>query len=165
MGRRGPTTTPTAIKLAKGERRPSRVNYAEPQMERPESLRAPAGLRGAGLQEWRSQAKQLADRGVLTDADLSAFEDYCRALSELRAYEAAARRAGCEAAQLKGYSGMVLKLRRQVNQLRQQCGLTPASRTNVRAKSGSNPIVTPKSEPASKYLRALPGGKADGARV
>ena len=157
MGGKGFPPAPTAIKLAKGERRPSRVNYDEPQMAKPESLRPPSGLKGAGLREWQAQAKNLADRGVLTDADLTAFEDYCRALSELRNYEAKARKSGLELAIAKGYQGMVLKLRTQVNQLRQQCGLTPSSRTGVRAKSGSNPNI--KEDSATKYLRALPGGK------
>ena len=154
----GRTPQPTALKLAKGERRPSRVNYDEPKMAPPESLKPPTGLSGAGLKEWTARAKDLADRGVLTDADLTAFEDYCRALSELRAYEAKAKKAGLELAIAKGYQGMVLKLRTQVNQLRQQCGLTPSSRGGVKARSGSAPAAA--QDPASKYLKALPGGKA-----
>jgi P27 family predicted phage terminase small subunit len=151
MGRRGFAPAVTAEKIAKGERRPSRVNYAEPQLDGPSSLQPPAGLKGAGLTEWTRQIAHLSERGVLTTADLTAFEDYCRALTELRRYEAKARAAGLELAIAKGFQGMVIKLRAQVNQLRQQCGLTPSSRSGVKA--------TPKpseTNPAERYLRALP---------
>lgn len=157
MGRRGPAPTPTAIKLAKGERRPSQVNYDEPVIEPAESLAAPKGLEGVGLEEWNEQIQRLNDRGVLTAADLRAFEDYCRALSELRTHEQTAKEAGVELAIAKGYQGMVVKLRAQVNQLRQQCGLTPSSRTGVKAAKGQS---AQKADPASRYLSALKTGKS-----
>jgi P27 family predicted phage terminase small subunit len=156
MGRRGPAAAPTAIKLAKGERRPSQVNYHEPVLDAPESHEAPSGLEGAGLEEWKGQIDHLSDRGVLTSADLTAFEDYCRALTELRRFEAKAKDAGEELAIAKGYQGMVVKLRAQVNQLRQQCGLTPSSRSGVKASKSKDPAVK---DPASRYLNALKGGK------
>ncbi len=34
MGRRGPPKTPTGVKLAQGETRPSRVNFLEPAPQR-----------------------------------------------------------------------------------------------------------------------------------
>lgn len=156
MGRRGVPPQPTAMKLAKGERRPSRVNYEEPELPKADSLDPPDGLNGEGLAEWTRQITVLSDAGVLTSSDLKAFEDYCRALSELRAYEAQAAEAGLELAIAKGYQGMVIKLRTQVNQLRQQCGLTPSSRSHIRAAKKDEPT----SSPAERYLRAIPGGKA-----
>lgn len=157
MGHRGPAAEPTAIKLAKGERRPSRVNYDEPQIDAPESHDAPKGLEGAGLEEWNEQIERLSERGVLTAADLTAFEDYCRALTELRRFEAKAKESGEELAIAKGYQGMVVKLRAQVNQLRQQCGLTPSSRSGVKAAKRKDAAG---SDPAARYLSALKGGKS-----
>lgn len=160
MGRRGFQPAPTAEKLAKGERRPSRVNYDEPQFEPPkaEALRPPSGLDGAGLREWKRQIDRLAVRGVLTEADLAAFEDYCRALSQLRSYELKAKRAGLEQAIAKGFQNQVLKLRAQVNILRRECGLTPSSRGGVRV---TTPMKLPETtDPAERYLRAVPGGKS-----
>jgi P27 family predicted phage terminase small subunit len=155
MPGKGFAPAPKAVKLAKGERRPSRVNYEEPELPPPSSLAAPIGLDGAGKKEWDRQVALLSDRGVLTDSDLVAFEDYCRALSELRRFEVKARKAGPELAIAKGYQGVVIKLRAQVNQLRQQCGLTPSSRSGVKAsRKSSGPA-----NPAERYLRALPGGK------
>lgn len=157
MGRRGPAAEPSALKLAKGERRPSRVNYDEPQIDAPESYEPPKGLEGAGLEEWQDQIAVLSERGVLTSADLTGFEDYCRCLSELRRFEAKAKEAGEELSIAKGYQGMVVKLRAQVNQLRQQCGLTPSSRSSVKAAKRKD---TAAKDPAARYLSALQGGKA-----
>jgi len=159
MGRRGPAPAPTAIKLAKGERRPSRVNYDEPRLPTPapDDLAPPDGLVGEGRVEWERQIGVLIDSGVLTAADLKAFENYCRALTDLRTYEAQAKEAGPELAIAKGYQGMVIKLRAQVNQLAQQCGLTPSSRSGVKAAKGQ---AAAKADPAARYLSAIPGGKA-----
>ena len=121
------------MKLAKGESRPSRVNYDAPVLPAPENIAPPQGLGGAGKAEWMSQIGHLTTRGVLTAADLSAFEDYCRALTDLRLYEQKAKKSGPELAIAKGYQGMVIKLRAQCNQLRQQIGLTPSSRSGVKA--------------------------------
>jgi len=50
---------------------------------------------------------------------------------------------------------MVIKLRQQVNQLGQQCALTPASRSGVKSAKGQPKDVNP----STRYLNALPGGK------
>lgn len=134
MGRRGPAPAPTAEKRLKGESRPSRINSDEPQLPAPKTHRPPAGLSGPGRSEWTRLVAVLSDRGVLTEADLAAFEDYCRALSHLRSYEAKAKGVGLELAIAKGYAGMVVKLRAQVSQLRAQVGLSPASRSAVKAR-------------------------------
>lgn len=148
-------TAPTAIKLAKGERRPSRVNYEEPDLPKPDGTEAPAGLTGAGLAEWERLVNVLIASGVLTVGDLRAFERYCRTVTDLATFEAQALAAGPELAIAKGYQGMVVKLRAQASQLAQQCGLTPSSRQTVKAAKSS----APKADPASRYLSALPGGK------
>lgn len=153
MGRR---PSPTVLKLAKGERRPSRVNYAEPDMPAPASIAPPKGLSGPGLREWTAQITLLTQRGVLTESDLTGFQDYCLALTDLRSYETKAKRAGLELAIAKGYFGAVIKLRAQVNQLRQQCGLTPSSRSTIKAAAARKPGVANTTE---RYLSVL-GGKS-----
>jgi P27 family predicted phage terminase small subunit len=134
VGLRGPKRAGAVVQLLHGETRPSRVNRAEPDLPAPRTLAPPAGLTGAGLKEWQRLAATLRDAGVLTDADLTAFEDYCRALSDLRRYEAKAARVGVELSLAKGYAGAVLKLRGQVAQLRGHLGLTPVSRFSVKAR-------------------------------
>jgi len=145
------------VKLAKGERRPSRVNYDEPELPTPDEgeIEPPNGLTGEGLKEWNRLIAVLIERGVLTSADLRAFEVYCRALTDLRVYEDKAKEAEPELAIAKGYQGMVVKLRAQVNQLAQQCGLTPSSRQSVKATKGQ----TKQADPAARYLSAIPGGR------
>jgi P27 family predicted phage terminase small subunit len=149
---------PTAEKLARGETRPSRVNYDEPKIEPPtgDELQPPEGLDGAGRKEWTKQIDRLATRGVLTAADLSAFEDYCRAFTNLREWE---ERVRCETDTKLALrrQNMVLKLRAQVNVLRRECGLTPSSRSQVRV---TTPMKGPgPANPAERYLRVLPNSK------
>lgn len=139
MGRRGPAAAPTQVKIARGETRPSRTNHDEPDVPSPASgaLADPKGLAGVGLQEWRTQSVLLTDAGVLKATDLGVLEDYCRAVSDLRKFEIAARKAGPELAIAKGFAGMVIKVRAQCNQLRKELGLTPSSRAGIKAdKSG-----------------------------
>lgn len=157
MGRRGPAPTPTLLKLAKGERRPSRVNYEEPQLPAPDSTEPPAGLEGQGLAEWKRLVPQLAASGHLTVADMAGFEDYCRALTDLRTYEARQKKAGPELAIAKGYAGMTVKLRAQVAQYRSRLGLDPTSRSSVKAarKQEESPR-----DRASRYMSAIRGGRA-----
>jgi P27 family predicted phage terminase small subunit len=133
VGRRGPAPAPTELQIARGETRPSRINHNEPELPAPSTLQAPKGLIGPGRQEWEKVAPQLSKAGVLRDTDRTALEDYCRTLTELRGYEDAAKKAGPEFAIAKGYQGMVIKLRAQCSQLRQQLGLTPSSRAGVKA--------------------------------
>lgn len=137
MGRRGPQPAPNVVKFAKGAK-PSRINLDEPDLPQPtaSSKRRPADLKGVGRREWDRLIVTLIDRGVLTEADLTAFADYCYALSDLRRYEQLARRVGAEKAILKGFANMCVKLRGQTNQLRAHLGLTPTSRASVRATKG-----------------------------
>lgn len=139
MGLRGPKRQPTVLQLAKGETRPSRLNREEPRLPALATLDPPAWLTGAGLQEWRRLAEPLKVAGVLTEGDRGAFTDYCQALSDLRRYEAKAKRVGLELAIAKGYAGMTLKLRAQVKVLRAELGLSPSSRASVKATRARTP--------------------------
>jgi P27 family predicted phage terminase small subunit len=156
--RKGRTPASNTVKLAKGERRPSRLNPDEqPAIPPPSNLDPPAGLTGAGLHEWKRLAVALTEAGTLRVSDLVALEDYCRALSQLRRFEDESRKAGAELAIAKGFQGMVVKLRAQVNMLRRELGLTPTSRASVR-------VPPPKKDPPKDarildYLRGLPGGR------
>jgi phage terminase small subunit len=122
MGLRGPKQEPAPVKLAKGERRPSRINRNEPELPAPESLEAPEGLSGAGLKEWQRIGGVLRDSGIMRQTDLVLFEDYCRTLTDLRTYERVANAAGAEDRIEKGFLGAVVKLRGQLNQLRRELG-------------------------------------------
>jgi phage terminase small subunit len=154
MGRRGPAPAPTALKVAKGERRPSRVNYDEPVMAPPESSAPPEGLDGEGLAEWQAWFGPLSERGVLTDADVTAFEDYCFRVSRLAELRALATQIGPLGAVGK-INGDILKTEASIDRLRDRLGLTPSSRSSVKAAKGQAP--KPK-DPTEPYLRAITGG-------
>jgi len=131
---------PTVLKLAHGETRPSRVNYSEPALPLPASDEPPADLTGEGLDEWRRLIGPLTTAGVLRDADLGSFTDYCFALSDLRRYETEARRLGLKEAIAQGIQNQTVKLRAQVSTLRSHLGLTPSSRAGVHAVKVKRPV-------------------------
>ncbi len=154
MGRRGPKAAPTGLKLAKGERRPSRVNREEPRLPKPTALKPPSGLKGAGAIEWKRLAQRLVDRGVLTVADMTAFEEYCRTLTDLRRMEAQLQRSGVERAIAKGYVSAVVKLRAQLKAFAAELGLTPSSRSGVKAVD-----VDRTDEEEERFFGVIQGGK------
>jgi P27 family predicted phage terminase small subunit len=131
MGKRGPKASPTIVKLARGERRPSRINYAEPQPTPPCQVEVPKGLSGPGLELWQSLIGPLAECGLITVADVATFELVCRATTQLRVLESRLEQFLPEEAIAKGLTNAVLKLRHQLLQLRSECGLTPSSRQAV----------------------------------
>ena len=138
MGLRGPKPAPSDVKIAKGETRPSRINYDEPTFPRATQIDPPAGLRGAGLREWERIAPILQEAEVLRATDLNVLEDYCRALSDLRTFEAKAKRVSAERSIAKGFANAVLRLRAQVNQLRRELGLSPTSSAGLKISRTSS---------------------------
>lgn len=136
MGSRGPKPRSAVLAFMAGETRTARVNNQEPELPAARHVRPPDTLRGAGRQEWLRLAPQLVERGLLREADLSCFEDYCRALSDLRAFERKARQVGLEQAIAKGFQNQTIRLRAQVAALRNHLGLTPVSRHSVRQVGG-----------------------------
>lgn len=176
MGRRGPAPQPVALKLAKGERRPSRVNYDEPVLPVARGTDPPEGLTGAGLKEWLRIASQLVDAGVLKDPDLPAMEDYCRRLTDLRALEVelAAQRGVVRHQEkakdadltvlLAGWRAIdaaekrLIALQSQVNVLRREIGATPSSRSAVKVPQ-RKPEESSKDK-AARYMSAIRGGRA-----
>jgi P27 family predicted phage terminase small subunit len=157
MGSRGPKSAPTAIKLAKGERRPSRVNHSEPDLPAVSSLPTPRGLTGAGKREWKRIAAILRDAGILRETDTVVLENYCRSLTNLRDFETKAVEFGPEKAIATGIQGVVIKLRAQVNALGRELGLTPSSRSSIHVPKAAAP--TGGDPKLKRYLQALPGGK------
>ncbi len=156
MGRRGPKEQTLTVKRAKGNVQPARLKYEEPELPAATSIDAPEGLTGPGLEEWRRIAPILKTAGVFRETDRIALEDYCLVLTELRAFEVAARAETPREAIMSGLQGAVLKLRAQANALRRELGLTPNSRGALRVMDAPEVKVDPK---VQKYLKVMPGGK------
>jgi P27 family predicted phage terminase small subunit len=75
MAIRGPKPTPNATKKLTGSKR---VNWKEPNYRMAQNARAPRGHMGKdGLKFWHTYWPILEERGVLTIADLAAFEMMC----------------------------------------------------------------------------------------
>ncbi len=175
MPRTGRPPQPTALKLAKGERRPSRVNYDEPQLPIARGTDPPEGLTGAGLREWLRICSQLVAAEVLRDPDLPAMEDYCRRLTDLRALEVelvsmrravsaeeqskkpdlAALLAGWKA--IDGAEKRLIAFQAQVNVLRREIGATPSSRSAVKVPKKHEESAHDK---AARYMSAIRGGRS-----
>ena len=79
MGRRGPAPAPTALKLLRGERRPSRVNYHEPRPSGGLPER-PADLAPGAAAAWNRVIAELGSSGVLTTLDRDVLRAYAEAV-------------------------------------------------------------------------------------
>ena len=133
---RGRKPASAKAKLAKGETRPSRVNYQAPEAAAPDSIEPPEHLKGAGLRKWQHLAKRLVDRCHFTDTSMPLFEEWCFILTEIEETRKEKRQRGVDRADR-------LKLGRYLNQLlsislRQQASLAlpPAEREKVRTGKG-----------------------------
>jgi P27 family predicted phage terminase small subunit len=135
MGRRGPKPQPTALKLERGNPGHRQLNADEPELPAPPAAAkvAPAELTGLALDEWNLHVDMLIERGVLTAADMYAFRQYCQLVGEVDALEQ-------KLAKLKSWtdrrlkmSTYLLKLRNRLAQQTAAIGLTPSSRSGVKA--------------------------------
>lgn len=132
MGRRGPQPQPTVLKLARGNPGHRPVNHDEPDLAAA-SAKVPAGLDGRAKAEWTRLVDELISKGVLTVGDMHAFEQYCRLVGEVDRYEKHVKKVGLADAHSLGYANYLLKLRTQLRQQAAHLGLTPSSRSGVKA--------------------------------
>jgi hypothetical protein len=84
MGRRGPARTPDAIKLARGETRPSRLNGLEPLPRQGRMPAMPGDMDDEAKKAWRLVMRELRGAGVITGADAFVLRLFCDAWSRYR---------------------------------------------------------------------------------
>lgn len=135
VGKRGPKSRPTNLKVLNGER-PSRVNDNEPLPAAGE-VSPPDWLRTEAVEVWNTLAPDLEDKGVLTPWDVEAFAILCDAIVQYR-----------QASKLVAQAGVLIKGRRDaavknpamqiirdtsqtIRAYAQEFGLTPSSRQGV----------------------------------
>lgn len=136
MGRRGPPRKTTAENLLNGNPGKRAINKAEPDFEVDEELPCPPDVKGAGREEWERVAPMLVEHGVLRKSDLVTFKNYCETISDLAVYRAKLKKIPSGAIYLKAHmycQNMIIKLRTQLRHYAQELGLTPASRSAVKA--------------------------------
>jgi P27 family predicted phage terminase small subunit len=134
---RGRIPRATADKLLRGNpgRRP--LNSSEPDVQVVKVLpRPPKDLGKIGAAKWRSKGKELISAGVLTALDLDALKRFCRwhEISVKVSKKMDLDQLGAvQSTNLLNTYSMASKAMRQ---LEQEFGMTPASRSRVKA---SNP--------------------------
>lgn len=133
-------------KIAKGETRPSRVNFNAPEIPPPDSLDPPKDLRGAGLKLWIDHAQRLKDAGQLRASDVPLFTQLCRTATDIAAFE---KRKDDPAKR------MLTQLRSLFLRMCAEMGLSSVSRSKVKTVS-KPPVEKPKHE---RFFGVIHGGK------
>ena len=152
---RGRKPATTAEKNAKGERRPSRVNYAEPEVPAPSDTAleaAPKDLRGAGFRLWRDHAQAMVQSGQLRSTDMPIFLRLCKTASDIETYEKRSRQGNDQAMRLK------IQLESLFLRLAAECGMTSVARSRVKTVN-KPPVEKPKHERFFGKLHAIRGGR------
>ena len=129
---------PTSLKLIKGTARPHRLNKDEPKppVAVPEP---PAHLDERARTRFTNMATMLARHGVMTELDAGALSRYCVIWVRWVDAEAEIKRKGpivrTEAGNVihSPYLAVANRCHRQLAQLESEFGLTPSSRSRVRA--------------------------------
>ena len=139
MTRSGPAPTPTALRVLRGETRPSRINAAEP---RPRELAParPGWLSPYAVEEWDRIAPDLAAMGAVKAVDATAVGAYCEAVARFRA--------ACESVAVLGAMitdrdgddrknpavGLARDASVEVRMWARELGLTPAARQPLKVE-------------------------------
>lgn len=143
MGSRGPAKTPTAIRLLKGESRPSQINRDAPE---PAAIlpSKPEGMSAAAAKVWDRIMRDYAETGVLTAVDTDIFRAYCEAVVR---YEHSAELLERSGPLVKGArTGDLVKnplhqvVRDNADLMRamaRELGFTPAARTGLKVGEGT----------------------------
>ena len=81
--RPGPRPKPSAIKIAKGEKK-NRINFSEPKLAKEKDGTPPPGLDALAIVEWNRLFPELKKSGALCRSDRTTFAGYCHAYSVWR---------------------------------------------------------------------------------
>ncbi|TKA98541.1 phage terminase small subunit P27 family [Cereibacter changlensis] len=111
-------------------------------------LEAPAWLSPAAVAEWDRVMPILAERRILTVADLGGLENYCTAIGTVREMEAMMQTDGRVIATENGLKrhpavGIQSDAMTRARLLASELGLTPVSRSRPTMRPDDNPDNTP----------------------
>jgi P27 family predicted phage terminase small subunit len=137
MGRRGPAPLPTALRVLRGETRPSQLNRTEPQPTANLPERA-SDLDPRARAVWDRIIADFGHTGVIRRLDTDALRCYCEAVSR---YEDAAKLLRTSGPLIRGARGGDL-VRNPLHQIvrdnadlmrsyARELGLTPAARAGL----------------------------------
>ncbi len=143
MGRRGPRPAPTALKLLRGETRPSRVNYRAPK-PLPTVPEKPVDLDAGAAPTWDLVVAGLGPTGVLSPIDGLVLRILAEAAARYQASSAALAASG---PLIRGArAGELIKNLLLAREL----GATPSARAGLRA---------PVAEPGARLTAFLAEGR------
>jgi P27 family predicted phage terminase small subunit len=137
----GRKAIPTATKELRGNPGKRPLNKDEPKPPR-KIPTCPAHLDDAAKAEWKWISKHLHAIGVLTLIDKAALAGYCQAYSRWAAAEAALQKTGLVLKSADGrfytnpYLAVVNRALANMHSFLSEFGMTPASRTRVKAELG-----------------------------
>ena len=162
MATRGRKPKPTALKILEGNpgRRP--LNLCEPDPPKA-NIKCPAWLMPEAKKEWKRLAPSLEAMGILTVADITAFEGYCQAYARWREAEEFITQHGSIFQTPSGYVQQVpqVSIAQQNLKIMQsfcsEFGLTPATRARIIAAGGGK-----NEEEEDPMEDLLKGGWTDG---
>lgn len=134
----GPAPKPTALKVLAGNPGHRPLNDAEPMPELA-MPKCPAHLSKEGKAEWKRLAAELHTLGLLTRIDRAALAAYCEVWARWVMAEKKLQAEGCTALTPNGYATknawltIADKALEQMHRYLVEFGMTPASRSRVRA--------------------------------
>lgn len=136
MTKPGRPRKPTALKVVQGTAQPSRLNPDEPVPDGPIGD-PPAGLCKAERGYWRETVAAAwwlthADRNVL-EQYVQTWQDYQSERKRMKSRGSVYHKGDSGYSQETAYFRNVMKLRDELRRLQNELGLTPASRSNIRA--------------------------------
>jgi len=145
---KGRKPLPTNLKVIHGTARPHRVNEQEPKPEKVKRPLPPKTLSAEARKHWKKICKDLAACGVLTLIDQDALAMYCELYAQWLEAGDMVRKKGMVIADPRylarekkpvtvpiqsPYFVASLKLAEQMKQLLCEFGMTPSSRSRIRA--------------------------------
>ena len=157
MATRGRKPKPTAIKQLEGNPGKRPLNMHEPTPPKA-NIKCPAWLLPEAKKEWKRLAPSLEAMGVLTMADITAFEGYCQAYARWKEAEEFITQHGSIFQTPSGYVQQVPQVSIAQTNLKimlkfcEQFGLTPSARSRIAAGEGSV-------DPTDEMEQLLGGGE------
>ena len=146
MAKAGRKKKPTALKVIQGTAQPSRINADEPVPDGPIGA-PPVGMLKAERQHWHEITAAAfwltsADRDTLR-AYCETWQDYQSERGRMKARGSVYHKGDSGYSQETAYFRNVMKLRDELRRLSSELGLTPASRTNIKAPKRDQPGPNP----------------------
>lgn len=147
--------------MAKGETRPSRVNYQEPEVPAPTDadLEPPKDLRHAGFRLWRDHAKAMKESGQLRSTDMPLFTQHCRTAMDVEHWEIEQRKRDLDRATRMAIQRTLNTLRSVYLRQAAELGMTSVARSRVKTVT-KPPVEKPKHDRFFGGIRGvIPGGR------